>query len=1353
MMEEGLESSALEDNLDIGLGFGDDSQKAEKMNQSFLLLKKKLFRSHDLIQQYSNKIKECERLRSELESCQRESERFKQQHLTATAKTVKLTMENTKLQEANKRLEKLVTEQETQMAGDQRLVQQLSCKVEDIEDRHSERVMQIELEKSVLQAKVKELEQEIKKVSRVHERKSPKKINKKLAKACPFKSRSTASLGMIEDDDLPPDPPKSPEIPEVPQEIPENIPEDSPELPQLNPPDEIDKIVQKSVEECPLDEDDKIIKESKVIEVNKDDESPKKSMREIPVHENAKIPKKSVREIGVNVDISISPPKPVTMDKNIMTDEFYSIKDNPYPLFCERCEQLLEESPDDVICKATRLPPNIPELPPPPVRPVRTRQSPERGESHHPVILDSLQRRVKLLEKRLKRQKRAEISQQSSCCNHSQSLAHCSHNNSFNQPSQFNMMTEVFARMMQLPGFQGMKSRRESQRKSFSMRMKKSQGRAKKMDLSSDTWDVESDEERGGRDERGSFPRPRPPSSRNSSRNAGQDCDRDPEDDFFNSMSSDRIARRRRETLRKIADEPGASPQRSSSEILEPEGNFNSMSSDRSGRRRESAKGITNPSRASSPRKRQETPASSQRNDRRRNQTKTVIEESRVDPRERSPSPEPEVNLFNENNSVPSTPQKRRRLESSSSSVPEETIPKRRKRGDDPPKPVNVRSNLLKNLKRLKKNKAAVKTIPSILSRDERGAETVTPADVLGKKKRIAHVPKQSELPFPLKIMEDDRWEPAETSTSVNSGEKRMTRSLRKSADDKNKKDVEEPVNNISNNPGASTPRPQEEVVQTIESAVEKNLEIIEESDLVIDEAPASPGEEPPASPTGDPPEIPSETIKIASIYETAAVSDGSDSEPPQDPSNCIRELRNRQIHVSPVKQKPSLSKESVEPPDSPVPSPSIPPSPAAPPEPSGPQDPQGPEKVEDLLDNWLLATKKRRGRKPRAFEVSKILQSKAETLIKQELKRLVESPGWEDALHTSVSAKILNSKSPRTVAKATIDFVIDRSEIDEPLDLTYTPPAPPMTKSLQRIVTLLKDLDPKIPELINFVFRGIEYILFRLSSTPSWEAVGELSKLYTVLARIRKDRERVRIMCCDAIYGLQKKSVIVLHAVLTCWPEVLPLFDAEKDQHLPVSIAHIIRSHPVNDSSKCEQVKKLIKGFFKYPQNDPSEVLGGKLLEALGRNYDKSVETGILLLSKREGPEWAYKNIIQRGLMKMIVEGKCSEVYHPLKLLGFLLRPFPLADKDGPVKKIMEQLKALAESDTGSPDLQEGAISALMSLSRHRFDDIAASVLSWQPTRALPELLHEQMNAFFASRGPHWSQIRAKSRKHAGGL
>lgn len=64
------------------------------------------------------------------------------------------------------------------------------------------------------------------------------------------------------------------------------------------------------------------------------------------------------------------------------------------------------------------------------------------------------------------------------------------------------------------------------------------------------------------------------------------------------------------------------------------------------------------------------------------------------------------------------------------------------------------------------------------------------------------------------------------------------------------------------------------------------------------------------------------------------------------------------------------------------------------------------------------------------------------------------------------------------------VDFMLERKESN--LDKSYTPPAPLMTMTQQKIVTLLVDLEIRLPTVIKWVQAGIEYKLFRLNNAPT---------------------------------------------------------------------------------------------------------------------------------------------------------------------------------------------------------------------------------------------------------------------------
>lgn len=60
--------------------------------------------------------------------------------------------------------------------------------------------------------------------------------------------------------------------------------------------------------------------------------------------------------------------------------------------------------------------------------------------------------------------------------------------------------------------------------------------------------------------------------------------------------------------------------------------------------------------------------------------------------------------------------------------------------------------------------------------------------------------------------------------------------------------------------------------------------------------------------------------------------------------------------------------------------------------------------------------------------------------------------------------------------------------------------------------------------------------------------AIESLTRIYVVLALIQKDREKVRMMCCNSLYCiLSIKSMTILYTILTCWSEVLPKAETSK--------------------------------------------------------------------------------------------------------------------------------------------------------------------------------------------------------------
>ncbi|XP_043249743.1 uncharacterized protein LOC122395895 [Colletes gigas] len=352
---------------------------------------------------------------------------------------------------------------------------------------------------------------------------------------------------------------------------------------------------------------------------------------------------------------------------------------------------------------------------------------------------------------------------------------------------------------------------------------------------------------------------------------------------------------------------------------------------------------------------------------------------------------------------------------------------------------------------------------------------------------------------------------------------------------------------------------------------------------------------------------------------------------------------------------------------------------------------------------------------------------------VKKQLKRLVDGD-WETSVHWDVIEKLKSTCTPRIIAKGIVDLLSTLEECEKSLDNTHTPPAPLMTVTQQRIVALLVDLEGSKPMIFQFVQAGIEYKLYRINQTIEKSVVESLARMYTVLARIKKDRERVRIFCCDALYCLGLNAILVLYTVFTCWPEVFPNSETNNEL-LPKCMAHLIMSQQAQNFPKLNALKNLVSVFYKYQMGTISKDVLNKLLTALQEKSSVEVETAILLLAKKEGTVWTYQNIIKSALLPMIINNKLPSTYRAFCLLGNLMRAFPLADNDNVVCGIIEQLCDLSKSGEGSEEQQEGIVSALLSLSRHRFNDVVYTIMDWTPTAPLCTRTTVQLNRLFNSR------------------
>ncbi|XP_032670471.1 uncharacterized protein MAL13P1.304-like isoform X2 [Odontomachus brunneus] len=359
-----------------------------------------------------------------------------------------------------------------------------------------------------------------------------------------------------------------------------------------------------------------------------------------------------------------------------------------------------------------------------------------------------------------------------------------------------------------------------------------------------------------------------------------------------------------------------------------------------------------------------------------------------------------------------------------------------------------------------------------------------------------------------------------------------------------------------------------------------------------------------------------------------------------------------------------------------------------------------------------------------------------AGTFVTKQLTRLMKS-NWQDCVHDDVVEKLHSICGPRIIAKYIIEFLTqycNNNRID--MDNSFTPPAPVMSRCEQKIIMLLIDLERLKPTVIAFIRAGIQYNLFKLSNKLKASEVEIFTRIYVALARLQNDREAVRIMCCDALYCMGFRAINVLYMALTSWPEIFPHVNDYKGL-LPKCMAFLILQQNDTAYMKLSSLKMLITKHYLYSQEMKLDDIIDELMTALAETPQDGLEMAIILVAKRNGPDWAYKNIIKTPLLPMIIFRKYPCMYSAFSLLGKLMRSFPVTPLDVNVKNISKQLSDLLASGEFSDNEQEGMASALLNLSRQEFDEVTTAVIKWEPKSSLRPSTIAQIEALIWSHTP----------------
>ncbi|PBC28055.1 hypothetical protein APICC_00644 [Apis cerana cerana] len=1260
----------------------------DKLTQSYLLLKKRISGTHELIKRYNDKLKECDRLKQEVDTLNKQTKEVTCNYNSSLAKIIKLELQNTEYKKNIETLSTQVNDHNIKTSADQQYIQQLICKIKDIEENQNDKIMQYDLEKSSLQVRIKELEQELKTVKKSYDMKM-KKIEKKLSTECENKTK--------------------------------------------------------------------------------------------------------LKDIGINTTLTKDTiiQKPEVTEKSVLTDEFYNVKSDLYPVFCSNCEILLEPPPLEKICKimSNSCPKLIEKISSPPKRsisPIEIDINNEQCKTENlPILSDTSSSHSQ------NQNSHINFNSTNLLPPHAVSLNHTDYCNTFSPTSNLMNQSTRYIESKSINSLSLTNSNTTNNNtpcanimttesslaiiSSLQKRIDTLEKKRKRLQsTSTNSWKVESigkkieqspvrkkskkckyrysslfnksdnslnrtkDSEKSNSESDADFGEFN--DSINNKTNINSECESISHIESSSSLSNSNnidineveieTVQNTVECSKSVGGETDSgilSDSIESSKLIQLEADTEIYSE------------LIEQKNLTEMKSSIENASDSIRDIKLTNESsiKTVSHIVKfIEPIEKT-------NTLDISSQFEENTQKIEHTNISKTSQCEEFVAqieinnsdtqlarKRKINNFREIKKISNRQKLLKKLRNLKKRNKVMNPCQLLTSehrdldnyensnisqKKDSNIEIIKEDDYIPKKKsRIAHIPKieheklNDTLQFKKQLIKD--------KTNITNSNKVKEDNNKLQEIDSNKIEQSQIIisnihsKNPQNTEDNSIPSPTiviSDIKNSLDNIDDKNsfktnMNNCDQSDIVFNNIDYNLKE------TIEPNEIKTESKinKMDNINEKELLNSNNKSSTEILEINYVNEnLKTKEISSNVFEKEEDFSIEHKVKIHGPL------------------------THLKEYIDENKCKNKKSKNDYKKLVHVFLI----TDKFVRKQLQRLIDSD-WHNSIHWDVIEKLKSTCSDRIIAKGIIDFLSIEQECNISLDKNHTPPAPLMTKSQQRISALLVDLEKSKCMAFSFVQAGIEYKLFRLNQSIERYAVESLARMYTILARIKKDREKIRIFCCDALYCLGLNAIIILYTVFTCWPEVFRQNNDINTELLPKCIAHLILIQQGKDFPKLNALKNLVSVFYKY-QMTLSQDLLKELLTAFQKKCYGEIETAIILLAKREGTAWTYKYIIKGALLSMIINNKFPSAYRAFCLLGNLMRVFPIEDKDNSVGEIVEQLCDLINSGEGSDEQKEGVVSALLSLVRHKFEEVTRNTLKWNSFAPLHDRTIEQIKGLFNMR------------------
>lgn len=306
-------------------------------------------------------------------------------------------------------------------------------------------------------------------------------------------------------------------------------------------------------------------------------------------------------------------------------------------------------------------------------------------------------------------------------------------------------------------------------------------------------------------------------------------------------------------------------------------------------------------------------------------------------------------------------------------------------------------------------------------------------------------------------------------------------------------------------------------------------------------------------------------------------------------------------------------------------------------------------------------------------------------------------------------------------------------------LDVQCSPPAPPLPKSVQQLVLLVKTLNETLFTLDKVLLHELDRRVFTLKAGADkvmLESIMAMTYLYIGISdssRLYGCTARFYIYKC--LYYFTFKGLPLIYLVLKAFPHALPKKGSSYYDNsdamvstlrtVLMNINFMERSNaPDAHLYKKNELMKLFRFFYGYEPGKPTyDELITNLVEKIKANKLKNVDYCLILVAKRKGYEWSKDAIVQKHLYPLLNDYLKQLDRDPalddricclIFTISAILKTQPNFQD---VSRFMQMFGNIVQLADGNQRIQEAAVAGLVRFTRFGFADIYEWLCRWCPS------------------------------------